>query len=582
MDNAPGAAVSTANAYDAIKAYGEAKKAAARPAPPIGAGLATPPADGDSAYGIAALHGECDALAAMPPDTGRNSALNTAAFKLSQLVAAGHLTHQTMRINLEGAARMSGLAQHEIDLVLRDGANGALAVGAQAPRNVPELPERPGLTEWTPPALAGAHDPAQADPDAPTTPDVPEHTSWWFRDLEGVLNGTVVEEPPVHLARTDGHRLFYAAKVNGLIGESESGKTWVALLAVLQAIQVGEQVLYLDFEDSASGIIARLRALGATEMDLARFAYVDPDETLHLAAKEDLAAVLDTHQPALIVLDGFNAAMTLLGLDLLSNTDATTFSQTVLKRLARTGATIIYIDHLPKNRETQTKGGIGAQAKRAMTTGCAIKVEIAQEFGRGMTGRLKLTVDKDRAGHVRAISAGAKNAGTAVLISSPDGTRMEMHIDGPDLRPADERGPFRPTTLMERVSVWLEERPAGGSTTTIKAEVTGQATAIGAALDRLVEEGHVTRTPIMRGGHHHISTSPFRGDEHPTPSPRPTPSQPRPATGSKALNNPVAPSRPLGRDGDGVRDGHPGHPQPRRDQEDPWDQADDQPRERYP
>jgi putative DNA primase/helicase len=43
------------------------------------------------AYGRAALERECAALAAMAPETGRNHALNTAAFRLAQLVAGGEL-----------------------------------------------------------------------------------------------------------------------------------------------------------------------------------------------------------------------------------------------------------------------------------------------------------------------------------------------------------------------------------------------------------------------------------------------------------------------------------------------------------
>ncbi len=547
----------------------------ARPA--IGAGLAVPGGGGDTAYGMKALSAECDALAAMAADSGRNGALNTAALRLAQLVASGHLTEATLRINLAGAARASGLPQREIDTVLREDSNGALAIGRGQPRAVAPLPDRVEITSWTPP-VAPSPEPAVGGPvtPGPPTTDQPsrapvagspadgadgsssegpsaepvEHTSWWFRDLAGVIDGTVTEPGPVHLARQDGHRLFYAGKVNGLIGESESGKTWVALLAVVQALEVGERVLYLDFEDSASGIVGRLRAMGVTESDLGRFAYVDPDETLHLAAAADLAVVLDTHQPTLIVLDGFNAAMTLLGLDLNSNQDATAFSQTVLKRLARTAATIIYIDHLPKNRDAQGKGGIGAQAKRAMTTGCAIRVDVEVEFGRGMTGRLKLTVDKDRAGHVRAVSAGAKDAGMAILASSPDGRNVDMRIEGPDLRSAEERGPWRPTHLMEAVSKFLETSPGPWSTTAIEEVVKGKAEHLRKACAFLVEDGFATRSEGPRRAVMHSSIRPYR-DLDSTPSHSvPTPS----GTESNGQNPLRPPSPTLGGDGDGVED----------------------------
>jgi Bifunctional DNA primase/polymerase, N-terminal len=50
-----------------------------------------PQVRGPSRYGRAALERECKSLAAMLPDTGRNSALNLKAFRLGQLVAGGEL-----------------------------------------------------------------------------------------------------------------------------------------------------------------------------------------------------------------------------------------------------------------------------------------------------------------------------------------------------------------------------------------------------------------------------------------------------------------------------------------------------------
>jgi hypothetical protein len=262
---------------------------------------------------------------------------------------------------------------------------------------------------------------ANAEPAAPSDSPEVERTSWWPRDLTGVLNGNDPEPEPEYLMRLDGKALFYRGKVNGLIGESESGKTWVALLCVMQALRGGISVAYLDFEDTAPGIISRLRSMGASDDDLHYLTYIGPDETLGTAARVDLAEAIAKWAPELIILDGFNAAMTLLGLELTDNTDATKFSQTLLKPLARTGACLVYVDHVPKNKDQRAKGGIGAQAKRSMTTGCALAVDVVSAFGRGMTGRLRLTVDKDRPGHVRAIAVEAQHVGEAILTSLSTG-----------------------------------------------------------------------------------------------------------------------------------------------------------------
>lgn len=348
-------------------------------------------------------------------------------------------------------------------------------------------------------------DVAGAAVDGETAP----RTSWWPRDLTGALTGTDVELQPEFLARADGAPLFYAGKVNGLIGESESGKTWVALEAVRQALAAGHAVTYLDFEDTPTGIVNRLRALEVNDNDLGRLAYIGPDEALGVAQRADLAEALTQTPPALIVLDGFNAAMTVMGLDLMSNTDATRFAQQLLRPLSGTGAAVVYVDHVPKNAEQRGKGGIGAQAKRAMTTGCALTVEVKAPFGRGQTGRLRLLVDKDRPGHVRAVSAGAKYVGEAELVSDADTGTVTVTIHEPDLRPVEERGRFRPTGLMERVSVLLRSTPGGLSGNAVEKEVKGKAEHIRTALEVLVDEGYVVRREGPKRSVIHVHVRPY-------------------------------------------------------------------------
>lgn len=296
-----------------------------------------------------------------------------------------------------------------------------------------------------------------------------ERTSWWPRDITGVIDGQETEPDPTHLLRGDGPGMFYSGRVNGLIGESESGKTWVALHATHQELARGRPVVYVDFEDSAPGIINRLRVIGATGDDLAHLTYIAPDETLSTEAKMDLAETLIAAQPGLVIVDGFNAAMTLMGLDINSNNDATQFAQQLLKPIAATGACVVYVDHVPKSREARGKGGIGAQAKRAMTTGCALSVTVTEPFGQGQAGRLHLTVDKDRPGRVRAHSYAAKHAGDVIL--TPSGQTMRLTIQpsdrGVDVNP-DEQNALR--DLMEIVKAEpgivqtdIEKRAKGGN-----------------------------------------------------------------------------------------------------------------------
>jgi AAA domain-containing protein/bifunctional DNA primase/polymerase-like protein len=90
---------------------------------------------GSSIYGRTALRQECNKLAGMPKDSGRNNALNSAAFSVFQLVAGGELDEEKdkVRDHLFAAAEKCGL-------VAEDGAASVLATiesGAKAGRAQP-------------------------------------------------------------------------------------------------------------------------------------------------------------------------------------------------------------------------------------------------------------------------------------------------------------------------------------------------------------------------------------------------------------------------------------------------------------
>ena len=341
------------------------------------------------------------------------------------------------------------------------------------------LPSIPTLTQLAKPNLT-----VVPDLDADHVEKVRERSSWYPKPLD--LTGEAEEPAPEFLARNDGHRLFYRGKINALLGESESGKTWVALHAVAQSLHLQEKVIYLDFEDSGKGILSRLRALGLEDRHFENFTYANPDQNLTLDERIDLIDALMEIVPELIVVDGVNAAMTLLNLELTSNRDATFFSQQLLKPLALSGACVITIDHVTKSKESRGNYAIGAQAKRADINGAAIMCEVVLPFGRGMSGELTLKVTKDRPGHVRANSKEAKFAGTVQLKSSATGS-VEMTI----LAPNGERNRLRPTHLMEAVSKLLEAAQGALSKNAIEKDVKGKAEWVRVACQVLIDEKYI-------------------------------------------------------------------------------------------
>lgn len=378
------------------------------------------PASTDNAikYRDAVIASACNAVLDAG-EGGRWMALATEAVpKIARGIAGGLIPRDVGTYALEGAARHAGLDAGEVGRI-PEMIDLMLSQGIKQPITPPQDTQA-ATDAWL---SSLTHDDAGELP-AEYMEAITQRTTWWPVDLDPVLRGEVVETAPEFLTYVDAQPLFYAGKVNGIIGESESGKTWIALQAVRQALDKGQRVLYMDFEDTAPGIVSRLRSLGVT--DFTNLSYMSPDEGFGTLAKLDLAETLHTLEPQLAVLDGFNAAMNVLGLDINSNNDATTFSQLLLKPVAATGVCLIYVDHVPKSKDARGKGGIGAQAKRAMTTGCTLAVHVLEPFGRGNVGRLALSVDKDRAGHVRGYCTDARHLGTVILTS--DATSGEVCV----------------------------------------------------------------------------------------------------------------------------------------------------------
>ena len=457
-----------------------------RPPPVAPMRSVTIPEGGDR-YAQAALAGEIDNLRAAT-EGFRNRTLNNCSLKLYELVAANRLDDQVVHNELRSAALAIGLEPTEIEKTIASGRKKGLT----QPRQVAELEVTTNVTEVPFTQLAGEVVVTDEDDDEEVT-----RTTWWPVPIGERAAQDATIPPPTHLVREDGVALLYSGKINGLLGESESGKSWVALLAVVQAIGAGERVLFLDFEDSPASIKGRLDSMGAT-VNLGGLDYTNPSEGLGALQSRDLAEALAGGVYTLIVVDGVNAAMTLLGYDINSNTDATLFAQKLLAPLASTGACVLTVDHVPKNTEQRGRGGIGAQAKRAMMSGCALTVEVVEPFGRGQAGVLKLTVDKDRPGHVRGASAGSKFAGRAHLDSVGDQVRMRIE---PPMAVAEPDKEWLPTGVMEKVSRLLERADEPMSGRDIREAIPARAQTVIQAVAELVAGGFIAHEKRSgRGG----------------------------------------------------------------------------------
>lgn len=224
------------------------------------------------------------------------------------------------------------------------------------------------------------------------------------------------EAAPTYLTRTDGRALLYAGKINSIIGPSEEGKSWLALLACLQAIRDNRVVTYIDFESDGPSIGGRLKQVGASDRELCRLWYVQPDERyLPHEVHSDL-----------VIVDGLNAFYGLHGIDGNDSIAVTQFNRYVFVPWATAGACVAIIDHTPKNTQPgQGQGAIGSQAKRSVITGASLKVKMTESFGRKRLGHATVYVDKDRCGHVRGLQEEDKSV-AQLTVDDRNGTLMTL------------------------------------------------------------------------------------------------------------------------------------------------------------
>lgn len=330
-------------------------------------------------------------------------------------------------------------------------------------------------------------------------------------DLSYLLTGQKpVIPPPVYLRRADGNALFYAGRVNGLFGDPESAKTWIALSAVLEGLQDDGRGAFIDVDHNGSDLLAsHLLRLGADPKhvgDPDHFRYYAPDDAIELRAA---IAELVAWKPAVAVLDSMGELLPMLGLSSNDNDEITAALRALSIPLADAGTCVITIDHLPKNSEARSSGyAIGGIAKRRAVDGAYLHATARRKPAPGALGKITLQISKDRPGKLREIATG-DYAGTYVLDSrNPDASTgvVEIHSDST----AD--GQFRPTGYMEKVSRYVEANP-GLSKKQLEQAKLGAAEHVRTAVDRLVEEGYLSILPGARNAQTLHVMATFREDE---------------------------------------------------------------------
>lgn len=340
--------------------------------------------------------------------------------------------------------------------------------------------------------------------------EVARVSTWDQVNLAAVLAGDGEVPEPVCLTRMDGVALLYPGKVHTLNAEPEAGKSWIGQGACAQEIMAGHHAVYVDFEDDAAAVVGRMLELGCQPAEIIEFFhYVRPDEALDASARIRIGALCDAYHPTVAVVDGVTEALSLNGWKSNVDVDVAGFFAALPRPLARSGAAVLLLDHVTKDKETRGRWGIGSQHKLAGVDGATYGLDAVKPFSRGNSGLGRLWIYKDRHGKVRPHAAGQKLIAEVHFVSLEEGGVVSVELRPPTAQSGD--GAFRPTGYMERVSRVLEL--SGGvamSTNDVEAAVRGKAKMIGAALLALVSEGFADVDPGARGARMYRSTRPFR------------------------------------------------------------------------
>lgn len=296
--------------------------------------------------------------------------------------------------------------------------------------------------------------PQEPDGYAPDENSIDAPRSWRPVDLDAVLSGSWKPVQPTVGRRRDGVGMFYPGKLHTVASESEAGKTWLILTAAWEELRRGNHVLYIDFEDDEGAVVGRLLTLQAPfEWIREQFHYVRPTESITAAINlADLADILATHNPVLAVIDGVTEAMTMHGLDPVSNRDIATFGRILPRRLADAGCATACLDHVPKAADARGRYSLGGVHKLNGLDGAAYILENREPFGVGVTGRSTILLSKDRPGQLRKHAVRRKDGLDHfgdLAIESHDDSYAEFEIRTPN---AGSDSEFVPTALMAKIS----------------------------------------------------------------------------------------------------------------------------------
>lgn len=285
------------------------------------------------------------------------------------------------------------------------------------------------------------------------------------------------ETPPVPPQLGNTH-LVYPGKRHVFSGVPESAKTLAAYCILIQVVRHGGTAILIDFEMGGNDARQRLRELGATAAEIDQIYYLEPDEP---TTRQRIQLLIELN-PQLVVIDAAAGVYTLEGLDDNKRLDVEKVSALYVREFWRNEIATILIDHVVKDGEHRGRYAIGSERKLGGVD-VHLGFETVKAISRGTTGHYKIITHKDRGGyHKRGHIADLK------LDSDPETHEIDWAFMEPQTTTTED-GYFRPTHLMEKISIDLQFRDGPATRNQICDALGGKGKGRLEAINALVREG---------------------------------------------------------------------------------------------
>lgn len=313
------------------------------------------------------------------------------------------------------------------------------------------------------------------------------------------LEGPVEDDAPPSLLAIEGttRHLLYPGSTNSISGESESGKSLLALVAAREVIERGGRVLWLDYEDTRRRFTSRLDSMSVPRELWSSIDYINPAHALwnrkinaSTGAHADFVELLARGGYELAVIDTMTGAMSVEGLDPNIGTEVEAIQRELMGRIVKdTGAAVLVLDHVTKSSDGRGRYAIGSERKLSGITGAAYAIEVTKPWSRALGGApihgtALLKITKDRPGYVRGEGSTLSTVASIEVTADPDG--------GLRLRVVDPRDtvPCPPLDLVSKIVEALRRFP-GTSKSTLENELGVKAATSRAARDWLIDRGAI-------------------------------------------------------------------------------------------